>query len=318
MRAAAQIQHVAVIGAGTIGASWTAFFLSRGLLVSVYDPEPARAQYVRQYIEDCWPILQRFGAWPAASPEQWSFSSNLADAAADAEFIQESAPDNFSLKRALFAELDTLARPDVVIASSTSSLLLTDLQQGLARAERFAVAHPFNPPHLIPLVEVVGGRDTALAVSDWCYDFFAYLGKTVLRLRKEVVGHAMNRLQAALFQEAVWLVREGVADISDIDRGVSMGPALRWALMGPFLTFHLGARHEGIRGYLQSLGPAHERMWRDLQHVDSLTPELVDRIARGVDQETAGAPLSELLSQRDRLLTDLVQHMSEQGRRLIP
>jgi len=305
------VGHVAVIGAGAIGASWTAFFLSRGLSVSVYDPEPARAAFVARYIEDAWPTLEALGLVAGARRDQWSFDATLSAAVVDAPFIQECAPDDFGLKRQLFATLDELVLPAVVVASSTSSLVLSDLQQGLDTADRFVVAHPFNPPHIIPLVEVVGGRDTRAEVVSWCVAFFERLGKTVLRLRKEVPGHVVNRLQAALFQEAVWLVREGVAEVADIDRGISMGPGLRWALAGPFLTFHLGAQDKGIRGYLHHLGPAHQRMWQDLQRVEQLTPELVDAIARGVEVETDGLSVAALTARRHRLLIQLIRLTSE-------
>jgi 3-hydroxyacyl-CoA dehydrogenase len=302
------VRHVAVVGAGTVGASWAAFFLGRGLFVSVYDPQPARAEYVARYIEKAWPTVQALGAHTDADPDQWTFCATLADAAANAQYVQECAPDNFTLKRQLFAELNTLTQPDTVIASSTSSLILSDLQDGLSTAARFVIAHPFNPPHVIPVVEVVGGRNTTLEVTAWCAAFLERLGKTVLRLRREVPGHLINRLQAALFQEAIWLVREGVADVIDIDRGIAMGPGLRWAIMGPFLTFHLAARDTGIRGYLEQLGPAHMRLWRDLHAVEELGPALVDTITQGVEEEAGGKNIEALTAQRDQILTDLIRY----------
>jgi len=312
------VRHVAVVGAGTIGASWAAFFLGRGLLVSVYDPEPARAEYVARYIKQAWPTVKALGTHPDANPDQWAFCGTLADAAADAQYVQECAPDDFALKRRLFGELDTLTNPDAVIGSSSSSLLLSNLQEGLGTAARFVIAHPFNPPHVIPAVEVVAGRITSPKVAAWCAEFLERHGKSVLRVRKEVPGHIINRLQAALFQEAIWLVREGVADVADIDRGIAMGPGLRWAIMGPFLTFHLAAQDAGIRGYLEQLGPAHVRLWRDLHTVQELTSSLVDTIARGVEQETDGKSIAALTSERDRLITELIRLVGQTKRGSLP
>jgi carnitine 3-dehydrogenase len=309
-------RNIAVVGAGTVGASWTAFFLSRGLHVSVYDPEALRQRYVDQYLRDSWSSLRRLVPDCPSSPDRWTFHSNLGDAVAGVDFIHESAPEDFTLKRQLYVALVHAAPSDVIIASSTSSLTMSDLQRDLATRERFLVAHPFNPPHLIPIVEVVGGRDTSAGAVDWCVEFLTLLGKSVIRLHKEVVGHVVNRLQAALFQEAVGLIRDGVVDIADIDRGIAFGPAIRWALMGPFLTFHLGAR-EGIRGYLRDLGPAHERMWRDLKHVHAFTPELIEGIGAGVDSETKGMSVEALTTERDILLTELLAYMAQDGSRLL-
>lgn len=311
------VRHVAIIGGGTIGASWAAFFLSRGLLVSVYDPEPSRADYVAGYLRACWPTMRKLGAQAVTPPGQWAFYSKLGDATADAQYIQESAPDDFATKRKLYAELDEVARADAIIASSTSSLLMSALQKGLSTKSRFVVVHPFNPPHLIPMVEVVGGRATAPTVTSWSVAFMRHLGKVVLKLHKEVVGHVINRLQAALFREAIALARDGVADIKDIDQGLTLGPALRWALMGPFLTFHLAARSEGIRGYLHHLGPALERMWQDLGHIEKLTPELIELIGEGVDVETAGTTIAELLAERDEQVSNLVLYLADAHRRLM-
>jgi carnitine 3-dehydrogenase len=300
------IRSVGIVGAGTVGASWAAFFLSRGLRVSIHDPDATRAGFVGQYIAQAWPVLQALGP-VAASAQDWTFSADLQHCVRDVQFVQESAPDDFELKRRLFTELDRSVAPCVPIASSTSSLLLSDLQQGLTTAARFVVAHPLNPPHLIPVVEIVAGRDTSAQVAEQCARFFERLGKSVVRLHKEVCGHLINRLQAALFREAVWLVREGVASVADVDRGIAAGAGLRWACMGPFLTFHLGAGSGGIRDYLRHLGPAHERIWRDLQPVDELTPELIEEIARGMDGELKGVELAALVERRDRFLTHLIR-----------
>jgi carnitine 3-dehydrogenase len=313
-----EVHRVGIIGGGTIGASWAAFFLSRGLTVSIYDPVAERRWYVEDFIQKAWPTLEVLHGRKLHPPDQWTFYDNLPNAVAEVQFVQESVPETAEIKRAVFRELDQLVQPEAVIASSTSTLRLTDLQVGLNTAQRFVVAHPFNPPHLVPLIEIVGGEHTGSTTRAWCRDFYERNGKTVLMLHKEVIGHVVNRLQAALFQEAVWLIREAVAEVADVDRAIAWGPALRWVLMGPFLTFHLGAQDQGIRGYLHNLGDAHLEMWKGLGKVEELSPGLVDTIAAGIDRETAGAPVETLLLQRDRALVALMMQLESEIGRLVP
>lgn len=305
------VRHVAVVGAGTVGASWSLYFLSCDLRVSVYDTDAGREAYVNEYVRRGWSLMRELKGKLPASPPPVDFHNSLDAALSGAHFIQECVPDEFAVKRTLFEDLDLRLLRDVVVASSTSSLLISELQRGLSTADRFLVAHPFNPPHLIPVVEVVGGEQTAASAIDLTCAFFSRIGKTVLRLRKEVRGHLVNRLQAALFQEAVWLIREGVADVGDIDRGMALGPGLRWAAAGPFLTFHLGAGSGGIRSYLRHLGSAHERMWQDLQRVHRITPDVVDLIARGVDEEVGNLSLEHLGKDRDETLVRLLSLISK-------
>lgn len=311
-----RVQRVCILGAGTIGASWAAFFLARGFEVAIYDPSPLRQSAVAAYLAKTWPTIQQLSGKRLADSNAWTFSTDLGAAVRDVQFVQESAPEELHLKRTLFAALERLVAADVVIASSTSSLVMSELQTGLHTPQRFVVAHPFNPPHLMPLVEVVGGSLTDSAVCGWCRRFFELHGKEVLVLRKEVPGHLVNRLQAALFQEAAWLVREGIASTSDVDRGIAFGPALRWALMGTFLTFHLGAE-TGIAGYLESLGSAHLRMWQGLGRVEAWTPDLVRSIADQMTEEVHNRPGSDLARQRDQALVGLLEFLAKPMHRLI-
>jgi carnitine 3-dehydrogenase len=305
------IEQVAVIGAGTVGASWALYFLASGLRVSIHDSDVAREAYVNDYIAQGWPLMRGVDSRLGATIPRADFQSSLDAALIHAQFVQESVPDNPQVKRAVFEALDRRLPANVVVASSTSSLLISELQENLATAHRFVVAHPFNPPHLIPVVEVVGGKATARATIDHTCGFFSRLGKTVLRLRKETLGHLVNRLQAALFQEAVALFNEGVASVADIDRGIALGPGLRWAAAGPFLTFHLGAGSGGIRSYLRHLGSAHERIWQDLKHVPGFSPELIERIADGINQEVGEATVDQLAAERDAALIALLNLASK-------
>jgi 3-hydroxyacyl-CoA dehydrogenase len=232
-----QVQRVAVLGAGTIGASWTALFLARGLRVAVQDPNPAAEAYVRRYVADVWPTLHRLGMVDDAAADRWSFHASAVAAVRGVDFVQENAPERLEIKRALYAEIDAVLEPGTILASSSSGLMMSDLQPGLASAARMAIGHPFNPPHLIPLVEVVGGAATAPATVDWCMEFYRHLGKRPIHIRKEAPGHLANRLQAALWREAIHAVVSGLASVEDVDTAISAGPGLRWAAMGPHMTF---------------------------------------------------------------------------------
>jgi 3-hydroxyacyl-CoA dehydrogenase len=299
------IRQVAVIGAGTIGASWAAWFLSRGLAVTASDPSPNGEAFLRRYVAEAWPALTRLGLAADASPDRLTFMRDPLAALDGAEFVQESGPEREDVKRVLFRDLDGAAGPDVVIASSSSGLLISRLQEGCRHPERFVVGHPFNPPHLIPLVEVVGGRQTSKAAIGRAMQFYAAVGKRPIHIKKEVKGHLANRLQAALWREAVHLVAEGVADVADVDAAIAYGPGLRWAIMGPNLTFHLAGGVGGIEHFMHHLVGPLTSWWSDLG-TPELTAELRQKLVDGVKAEAAGRSIPELAAWRDRLLLDIL------------
>jgi carnitine 3-dehydrogenase len=307
-----QVKHVAVLGAGTIGASWTALFLARGLRVAVQDPNPAAEAYVRRTIADAWPTLRRLGMVDDAAPDRWTFHASPAAAVREADFAQENAPERLEIKRALYAEIDAAVPPDAIVASSSSGLMMSDLQPGLASAPRMAIGHPFNPPHLIPLVEVVGGKDTAQATTAWCLDFYRHLGKRPIHIRRGAPGHLANRLQAALWREAVNAVVTGLASVEDVDTTISAGPGLRWAAMGPHMTFHLAGGEGGMTHMLAQFRPAFEAWWRTMG-----TPELTDAVCRqlidGVAAESRGRDLATLARERDAVLLPLLELLGKRG-----
>jgi len=307
------IKRVAVLGAGTIGASWTAWFLSRGMTVSVWDPRPEAADYVRSYVSDAWPAMARLGMVAGASPDAWRFDTSPEAAVADAEFVQENAPERMTVKRELYTRLDSVLPPDAVFASSTSGLIMSELQSGLKGAARFAVGHPFNPPHLIPLVEVVGGRDTAPETVQWCLSFYLSIGKKPIWIRKEAAGHLANRLQAALWREAVSAVVSGIASVEDVDTAVTAGPGLRWAAMGPHMTFHLGGGEGGMTRMLEQFRPVFAAWWATMT-----TPELTDAVCQqiidGVAAEAHGRSIAELARDRDAILLPLLERLAERDR----
>lgn len=297
------VQRVAVVGTGVIGASWAAHFLAHGLDVTATDPSPGAEERLRSDVAAIWPTLT-----PAAggSPERLAFTSDVAAAVADADFVQENGPEREDVKHEVFAVLDTAARPDVVLASSSSGLLPSVIARGCPRhPERVVIGHPFNPPHLIPLVEVVPGERTSEQAVEAALAFYTAVGKKPIRLRQELPGHVANRLQAALWQEAYSLVERGVATVADIDTAIAHGPGLRWAVLGPFANQHLSGGPGGIAHVLEHLGPPTEAWWRDLGQV-TLTPELVAKLVAGVDEELAGVDPAELIARRDAVLTALL------------
>jgi carnitine 3-dehydrogenase len=297
------VQRVAVVGTGVIGASWAAHFLARGLDVVATDPAPGAEERLRTDVAAIWSTVSPVAG---ASLERLSFTVDAGEAAAQADFVQENGPEREDVKHPLFATLDEAARPEVVLASSSSGLLPTVIAQGCPRhPERVLIGHPFNPPHLIPLVEVVPGEKTAEPAVEAALAFYNAVGKKPIRLRREVPGHIANRLQAALWQEAYSLVERGVATVADVDTAIAHGPGLRWAVLGPFLNQHLSGGPGGIAHILEHLGPPTEKWWRDLGQV-TLTPELNAKLVAGVDEELAGVDPTELVARRDAVLNALL------------
>lgn len=301
------VKHVAVIGAGTIGASWAAYFLSRGMSVTASDPAPNGEAFVRDYVRDAWPTLERLGLAPGASPERLRFERDPVAAVAGAEFVQESAPEREEMKVELFERLDRALAPEAILASSSSGILISNIAVRCRHAERCIIGHPFNPPHMIPLVEVVGGKRTSPAVIERALAFYREIGKRPIHIRKEVRGHLVNRLQAALWREAIHLVNEGVATVADVDAGIAHGPGLRWAIMGPHLLFHLAGGVGGMTHFMPHLGVPLARDWWPALGNPELTPEVQKKIIDGVADEAAGRAIPELAAERDRCLIAILE-----------
>jgi 3-hydroxyacyl-CoA dehydrogenase len=302
------IQRVAVVATGVIGASWATCFLARGLDVIATDPAPGAESSLRSIVASQWPVMQAAGLAPDASLERLRFTASLEDAVEDAQFVQENGPERLDLKRDLFRRLDAAAPAQSIFATSSSSITVSEIQDACVRhPERVVLGHPFNPPHLIPLVEVAGGRATAPEVIERTLDFYRAIGKHPIHLRKEVLGHVANRLQAALWQEAFHLVATGVASVADVDAAIAHGPGLRWALLGPFLNLHLSGGAGGIAELFEKpLWQAVEAMWRDLGKV-TLDPALAGRVAAGVQEEVAAIDANDMSRQRDAVLQALLR-----------
>ena len=298
------ITHVAVLGTGTIGASWAANFLAQGLHVAASDPAPGAEAFLRRFIDNAWPALDTLGLAPGADPGRITFTLDPARAVADAQFVQESGPERIDVKVALYEAVSRAAPPGAILASSSSTLTPSAMQARCLHPERLVLGHPFNPPHLVPLVEVCGGARTAPEAVDAAVAFYRAIGKHPIRLRKEIPGHVSNRLQAAIFREAAFLVEQGVVDVTDVDAAVAMGPGLRWALMGPLMTFHLGGGAGGLRYLMEHIDIT--ALWPGLGTPD-MTPAFKDALIEGVGIEAGGQPVEALAKERDRRLVALLQ-----------
>jgi 3-hydroxyacyl-CoA dehydrogenase len=283
--------RIAVIGTGAIGTSWATLFLAHGHHVIAADPAPGAEERLRAALE---------------AQDRLSFTTDLAEAASEADFVQENGPERPSAKQEIFAVLDAAARPEAVLASSSSGIPPSRIQQYCPyHPERVLVGHPFNPPHLVPLVEVVPGGETSERAVKYALDLYTGLGRRPIRVRRELPGHIVNRLQAALWREAYSLVDSGAATVAEIDAAIANGPGLRWALLGPFLTQHLSGGPGGIAHVLEHLGPPMEEWWDDLGD-PRLSPALADTIVEGVREELAGRDPAAVLAARDDLLTRLI------------
>jgi len=299
-------KSVAVIGAGTIGASWASIFLAQGLAVRASDPSPQGEAFARRFVANAWPTLEALG-WvvAGASQDNLSFHASPTEACEGVSFVQESGPEREDIKIETFKELDAATPKDVVIASSSSGLLITRVTVKCAHAERCVIGHPFNPPHLIPLVEVVAGEKTSQDAVDKAMAFYRSIGKHPIHIKKEVKGHVANRLQAALWREAVNLVAHGVCSVADADAAIAYGPGLRWALMGPHLTFHLAGGEGGMTHFMNHLTPALQTWMDDLGNPRILDYKQV--IIDGVAEEAGNRSIADLQKWRDRKLVDILK-----------
>ncbi|MDR4533130.1 3-hydroxyacyl-CoA dehydrogenase NAD-binding domain-containing protein [Glutamicibacter sp. PS] len=298
LRSASSIDTIACVGAGTIGGGWAAYFLARGYRVKVWDPAEDAAEKLGRLIDAAWPALAELDMVEGADKSAFTVHRDLAEAVADAGFVQESAPENLQLKRELFAELDELTAPDVVIGSSTSGYPMTEMAVNLVHPERFVVGHPFNPPYLIPLVEVVGGELTDPAAVRWAAEFYELIGKSVILMEREVPGFIANRLQEALWREALHMIDQGEATVEQIDRSITDGPGLRWPMHGPMLTFHLAGGEGGMAHMLDHFGPSLKSPWTRLL-APELTGQLRDAVVAGCDLAAGERSFADLVAERD-------------------
>src|ERR1700729_1489016 len=293
MSADKPIHRIAIVGTGVIGASWAALFLAHGLEVIATDPAPNAEENLREYIDNALPTLEQLGLSSGASKERLSFTTKLSDALEGVDLVQENGPERPDFKIKLFADMDPPPPETTILASSSSGIPIGISQSSCKHPERCVIGHPFNPPHLLPLAEVLGSEKTSCSTIERAIAFYASIGKRPIHVRKEVVGHVANRLQAALYREVVYLIEQDVLSVSDADAAVSWGPGLRWGVMGPNLLFHLAGGQGGIHHFMEHLAGPMATWWKDLGNPE-FTPELKEKISQGVLAEAGNKSIDEL------------------------
>ncbi len=295
------ISQTAVLGAGVIGASWAALFLAAGRSVTVYDPAVDSERQTREAIELAWPTLEELGLTEHAAPDALSFANTAAEAVRGAQFVQENVPEREGVKHALYAEIEPNVQEGAIVSSSTSGMTLEALQAGWAEPSPLILGHPFNPPHLIPLVELTANGQTGAGVLERTEAFYHDIGKVTIRIKKGMPGHVANRLQAAVWREAVHMAIEGVASVEDIDKAMWAGPGLRWAAMGPTMLFNLGAGEGGLRAFCEHFQDTFNGWWDGLGR-PHLNDDVIDTLVQGIAKEANGRPPSVLAAERDALI----------------
>jgi carnitine 3-dehydrogenase len=306
------VRRIAIVGTGVIGASWAAYYLARGFDVVATDPGPQAEASLRKYVDDAWPLLKQVGLSPDASRDRLTFSADMKRALAEADWVQENAPERPDFKIKLFAQIDEATPPNSVIASSSSGITMDVIQSGCKRPERCVIGHPFNPPHVVPLVEVVGGAKTSESTIERAMSFYAEIGKKPVRLYKALPGHVANRFQAALYREVLYLVQQGVLSVADADVAVCYGPGIRWGVMGPSLQWHVGGGQGGIQHFMEHLMDPLAAMMKSLGTPD-ITPQLKQTVVDAVLKEAAGRSVEQLAREENAVLSGLLKLRSAAG-----
>jgi 3-hydroxyacyl-CoA dehydrogenase len=300
------IRRVAIVGTGVIGASWAAQYLARGFDVIATNPHPNAEANLRKYVDEAWEQLKVIGVSPGAARDRLTFTTNMKEALSKADLVQENGPERPDFKIKLFADMDDATPADSLIASSSSGITPSVMQSKCKYPERVLIGHPFNPPHIIPLVEVVGGTKTSPDAIKQAMAFYASIGKKPIHLRKELPGHAANRLQAALYREVVYLIEQGMLSVEDADAAVSWGPGLRWGVMGPSLLWHLGGGEGGIRHFMEHLMDPLASMMKTLGNPE-ITAELKQTITQGVLREAGNRSVEQLAQEESDMLLGLLR-----------
>jgi len=300
------VQRIAIVGTGVIGASWAAYYLARGFDVVATDPGPQAEANLRKYVDDAWPLLTQVGLSTGASRDRLTFTPDMSRALAQADWVQENAPERPDFKIKLFAQMDEATPPNSILASSSSGITMDVIQSGCKRPERCVIGHPFNPPHVVPLVEVVGGARTSEVTIERAMAFYASIGKKPIRLYKALPGHVANRFQAALYKEVLYLVQQGVLSVADADIAVSYGPGIRWGVMGPSLQWHVGGGQGGIQHFMEHLMDPLAGMMKTLG-TPEITPQLKQTIVDAVLKEAGGRSVEQLAREENAILIGLLK-----------
>ena len=300
------IRRIAIVGTGVIGASWAAEYLARGFDVIATDPGPTAEANLRKYIDEAWKDLTNIGLSKGASRDRLTFTTDLKEALSKADFVQENGPERPDFKKKLFAEMDEVTPVDSLLASSSSGIPPSVIQTDCKHPERIVLGHPFNPPHIIPLVEVVGGSKTSPEAIQQAISFYASIGKKPIHLKKELPGHVANRFQAALYREMLYVIEQGILSVEDTDAAVSYGPGLRWGVMGQSLQWHLGGGAGGIKHFMEHLMDPLAGMMKVLGN-PNITPELKQRVVDGVMREAGNRSVDELAQDENEVIIGLLR-----------
>ena len=301
------IRRAAIIGGGVIGAGWAARLIENGIDVAIYDPARDAMEKVEAVLKNSRAAYDKLLSAPRTKEGSISFKISIESAVLGAGLIIESVPERLDIKQSVYAEIEQYAESDAIIASSTSGIMPTDLQAKMTHPERLLVAHPFNPVYLLPLVELVGGEQTDEKIIEWAKTFYAGLGMHPLHCRVEIEGFISDRLQEALWREALWLLHDGVATAEEIDAAIAYGPGLRWAQMGTMQTFHLAGGEGGMRAMLAMFGPCLKWPRTKLMDVPELTPDFIDEVGNQCETQAGGLSPRELESIRDSNLIAILQ-----------
>jgi 3-hydroxyacyl-CoA dehydrogenase len=306
-----ELGKIAIVGTGLIGSGWAAFYASKGFVVSLCDIDASASQAGHQRTLAHLGSLREHGLLdPDAhdrATDNVTVTEDLSKAVENAKLIQESVTEQYDVKKDVFRRIDRASDPGAIVASSSSGLLISELQIVMDHPERSLIAHPFNPPHLIPLVELVPGTRTDPKRLAEAKAFFESLGKVPVVLEKEVPGHIANRLQAAVWREAIDLVLKGVASVADVDKALAAGPGIRWALLGPHMIFHLAGGPGGISDFIDHIGVSFDSLWKDMASWTSLPAETTDALASGLEEEAGNKTLQEIARWRDEKVVQLLK-----------
>ena len=306
---------IGIVGTGLIGSGWAAFYASKGFAVSLFDVDSSARQAGRERTLAYLAFLRDHALLDVEGHDravaQVAVTDGLSEAVEDARLIQESVSERYDVKKDIFRQIDRAADPEAILASSSSGLLISELQTVMKRPERSLIAHPFNPPHLIPLVELVPGKRTAPTVLAEAKTLFESLGKVPVVLNQEIPGHVANRLQAAVWREAIDLVLKGVASVADVDKALAAGPGIRWALFGPHMIFHLAGGPGGMKHFIDHVGISFDKLWTDMASWTSLPGETTDALVSGVQEEAGDRSLEEIAYSRDEKIVQLLKAIYE-------
>src|SRR6202030_3863457 len=304
------IHRIAIVGTGVIGASWAAQYLARGFDVIATDPGSNAEANLRKYVDEAWPDLTSIGLSQGASRDRLSFTIDMKEALSKADLVQENAPERPDFKMKLYSQMDEVTPVDSLLASSSSGITPSVIQSKCKHPERVVIGHPFNPPHIIPLVEVVGGSKTSPEAIQQAINFYASIGKKPIHLKKELPGHVANRFHAALYREMLYIIEQGILSVEDTDACVSFGPGLRWGVMGQSLQWHLGGGEGGIKHFMDHLMDPLAVMMKVLG-TPNITPELKQKVVDGVMREAGNRSVDELAQAENEVIIGLLRSRAQ-------